>query len=1300
MSFSTQMNSRRTLALLDNGSEGDLIDYSHARRLQLPILKLNNPIPLYLGNGKLYKVLTEATLADLRIGDHREQIFCYLTDVPRYQLVLGDTWLQEHNPTVDWKARSITFNAPECFEKGCLLHGRPCTMSATNRSSHTVKPSEVSPIDIEMTSAYAFYKLARKPKNDGFVMLPRDHEKHFAATTTNAITADDYDYFMQGKKNYSMEELKKKVPAKYHSEIEVFVKQEADKLRPHGPEDHEIRLPEGAIAPFARNYKPMSAQELEAVKKYLDEQLAKGFIRPSSSAAASPILLVRKPGGGIRVCVDYRALNEITIKNRYPIPLVTETLDRLSKAKVFSKFDIIHAFNRIRMKEGQEWLTAFNTRYGQFEYLVMPFGLCNAPATFQNYINEAVRNYLDHFCTAYIDDILVYSENEEEHTEHVLKVLRRLRERKLQLDIDKCDFDTKEVKYLGLIITTEGIRMDPEKLKAIKEWRTPESVSDVQQFVGFCGFYRRFIKDFSRYTRPLNELTKGESYLSRTGKRKVRYKPFTWTEACQSAFDGLKDAFENAPILAHFDPDKETWIETDASDFVTAGIMSQMHDGVLRPVAFFSRKMNPAECNYMIYDKELLAIIRAFETWRPEATSVDPSNPVKVYTDHKNLEYFMSTKQLTRRQARWAEFLSEFNFKIMYRPGKQGQKPDYLTRRSQDLPKGIEDARERQQFQTLLQDHQIHDDIKKALSAMWHLNTVEDEDLASESDASEAFGEETVVDDDAPGSETQSGDDVLATDGPPEAGTPPERSLEDLLSDAYENDKTVQDIIAAKERGVRKLPPHILARGIKLSMGDLEVRDNRLWFCNRLYVPESEPLRLHIMELHHRDRHAGHPGPKAMYRHLIRNYYWPGMKQDSKQYADNCTICRRAKARNTQKQGLLRPLPIPQHRWADISIDYIEDLPPCRRHGSTYRHALVVVDRLTKARIIEPVRTKGMEELTEVMHRRVFSVKGLPRTIVSDRGTAFISRFWRRYCERYSVKIKLSTAHHPETDGQTEIANKLLKNYLRSFVNYAQDDWVDWIPDAEFTANNHVNESTGMTPFFAEHGYHPRTGAEPPVPLTSRNPLMEAADKLVQRTEAVRQWLQDEIAWAQEEQERQANRRRTPHPEYRIGDLVYVDARHFAAERPSVSLGFKHAGPWPITRIIDNKAYELQLPDHMIAAGVTPVFHPWKLHLAPTNPYPGQVQEPQPPLLITEGSSDEQHEEWLVSEIVDCRETKRYGLQYKARFEGQWDEWNANPPWQPWTDFKHATDKVIQYHKKHRRKPPMPDYFARETSPP
>ena len=1303
MSFSTRVNNHRTIALLDNGSEGDLVDYSHARKLKLPTLKLNTPVPLCLGNGKLYRTITEAVLVDLEIGDHHEQLLCYLTDIPRYQIILGDKWLREHNPVIDWQERSITFNSSHCFEKGCLRLGRPCTKHTT--SNYTIKPPRASPIHVSMISAYAFYRLARRHTHDGFVMLPRDHEKHFSAATTNAITTDDWDSFMKGKKDYTMDELKQRVPAQYHSEIEVFIKQDADKLRSHGPEDHEIRLVEGATPPFARNYKPMSAQELDAVKKYLDEQLAKGFIRPSSSASASPILLVRKPGGGIRVCVDYRALNEITIKNRYPIPLVNETLDRLSNAKVFSKFDIIHAFNRIRMKEGQEWLTAFNTRYGQFEYLVMSFGLCNAPGMVQNYINEAVRDFLDQFCTAYMDDILVYSNSEEEHTDHVLKVLRRLRERRLQLDIDKCEFNTKQVKYLGLIITTDGIKMDPDKLACIRDWQTPTSVKDVQQFVGFCGFYRHFIKDFSRHVRPLNELTEGESYLSRTGKRKVRYKPFIWTTECQHAFDGLKDAFETAPILAHFDPNKETWVETDASDFVTAGVLSQMHDGVLRPVAFFSKKMNPAQCNYMIYDKELLAIIRAFETWRPEVASVDPSNPVKVYTDHRNLEYFMSTKQLTRRQARWAEFLSEFNFKIMYRPGKQGQKPDYLTRRSQDLPNGFDDDRAKEQFQTLLQDHRLDDNVKKALFTMWNTNEITPTDNTAVNHTSEDHLDEreeasdiSSVFSDAPSHLTtpEGFDEPTKETSPPTLSPDDENEslpLDELIAEAYEQDKVVQDIMVAKERGERKLPLHIMAQGIKLAMGDLTVQDHRLWYCDRLYVPDNSRLRLRILELHHRERSAGHPGAKAMYRLLIRNYYWPRMKQDSDRYASNCTTCRRAKARSARKQGLLRPLPIPQHKWVDLSMDFIEDLPPCRRNNRTYRHTLVIVDRLTKGRVLEPTRTKSVDELVEVMHRRIFCVYGLPRSIVSDRGTSFVSRFWQRYCQRYNVKIKLSTAHHPETDGQTEIANKMLKNFLRSVINYAQNDWLDWIPDAEFTANNHVNESTGMTPFFADHGYHPRTGAEPPRPEDStRNPAIEAADQLVRRTEAIRQRLQDEIAWAQEEYERHSNRHRSPHPEYRVGDRVYVDARHFAAERPSVSLGFKYAGPWPIIRIIDNKAYELQLPDHMRAAGVTPVFHPWKLHLAPTNPYPGQAQEPQPPIIVT--TDEGAHNEWYVDEIVDCRTTKRYGIQYKARFAGNWDEWNANPPWQPWTDFEHAPEKVRQYHVAHPEKPPPPTFFT------
>ena len=201
-------------------------------------------------------------------------------------------------------------------------------------------------------------------------------------------------------------------------------------------------------------------------------------------------------------------------------------------------------------------------------------------------------------------------------------------ENSLYLDIDKCEFHKMEVKYLGLIVSTEGIKVDSEKVEAILNWQAPKSVSDIQSFLGFAGFYRRFIKDFSRKTKVLNDLTKGETYRTASGKRKVKYYPFAWTEDCNKAFEALKTAFRDAPILAHFDPEKETWIETDSSDFVSAGVLSQMHDGILRPVAFFSKKLSPAECNYMIYDKELLAIIRSFETWRLETMSVAPDNPV------------------------------------------------------------------------------------------------------------------------------------------------------------------------------------------------------------------------------------------------------------------------------------------------------------------------------------------------------------------------------------------------------------------------------------------------------------------------------------------------------------------------------------------------------------------------------------------------------------------------------------------------------------------------------------------------
>jgi hypothetical protein len=338
----------------------------------------------------------------------------------------------------------------------------------------------------------------------------------------------------------------------------------------------------------------------------LDENLSKGFICTSSSPTATPILFVKKGDSLLRLVINCTGINEGTIKNRYPLPLLQDTLMNLSKAKWFTKLDIHGAYNLIRIAEGEEWKTTFRTHYGLFKSFVMPFGLTNALAIFQNYIYDVLAPYLDRFCTAYLDDTLIYSHNIEEHQQHVRLVLDAFTKLGLHLKPEKCEFHRQEVKYLGLITSPEGIKMDPEKIRAVQDWEPPSDLKDVRVFLGFANFYRCFVRNYSRIVQPLTFLT-------------CKGVPFAWSTEQQMAFDTLKATFTSAPVLAHFDPDWDVIVETDTSDYVSTSVLSQYDDdNVLHPMAYYSKKHSPVECNYEIYDKELMAIVRAFEEWHPE----------------------------------------------------------------------------------------------------------------------------------------------------------------------------------------------------------------------------------------------------------------------------------------------------------------------------------------------------------------------------------------------------------------------------------------------------------------------------------------------------------------------------------------------------------------------------------------------------------------------------------------------------------------------------------------------------------
>ena len=672
----------KAYTMTDSGATASsFISSAFVKQHKLPLIALTKPCRLRLADGEAAPDITHMVQLDFRLGDHVEQLLGLVTNLGKFDVILGMPWLEQHDPDIGWAERVMTMNSNFCMSK-CLLHSRPVTAVSCSRPKEQ-KPIQQREQNIAEISAYAFIKMAEREENDVIAMWPKDFESleqgdepHARITAdVAAISIEDYDKFFHKlrKEHPSIETLKGMIPKDYHDWVDVWNPVEANKLPPHRQMDHIIELKDGAKPPAKRAY-GMSRDQAQVVKEYVRDMLGKGYIRPSSSPYAAPVLIVKKPDGGLRVCIDYRALNALTIKNRNAPPLIRDTLAKLCMAKIYSKFDIIAAFNEIRMRKGHEEKTAFLTRYGLFEYTVMPFGLCNAPGTFQAFINHILREYLDVFCTAYLDDILVYSTGIAEHKHHVKQVLQRLREAGLFLDIYKCEFNVTTVKYLGIIITTEGLEMDPSKVKAIKEWKQPRCLKDVQAFLGFANFYRRFIKGYSQLAAPLSNLTKMDA--------KGFIYPWTPNGPEDTAFIKLKEAFLKASTLAHFDPELETWVETDASDYVVAAILSQKDiHGVLRPVAYLSKKMTPQECNYEIYNKELLAIVRAFEEWRPELAGTPVEDPISILTDHRNLEYFMTTKQLNRRQARWSEFLSEFNFRIIYRPGKQGTKPDSLSYR-------------------------------------------------------------------------------------------------------------------------------------------------------------------------------------------------------------------------------------------------------------------------------------------------------------------------------------------------------------------------------------------------------------------------------------------------------------------------------------------------------------------------------------------------------------------------------------------------------------------------------------------
>jgi len=613
---------------------------AYAKWLKLPFKRLPYERPLYNVDGTTNKTGLLKYYVDLQVqtGTKRTNMRFFLTDMGDHKLILGYPWFAANQPKIDWARGWI-----DTTQLPLILRDARAEKPQFNPNTHDL--SELSETEVlYIGRIYVEPRIARQTMSS---TLAEEHDK----PRLNPI------------------------PAEYQRHHKVFSEEAAQRFPESRIWDHAIELKPGAPSTLPRKIYALSQLELQELAKFVKEHLAKGYIRPSKSPYAAPFFFIKKKDGKLCPVQDYRHLNEWTIRNRYPLPLIPQLINCVRMKKLFTKFDVRWGYNNVRIKRGDEWKAAFITNEGLYEPTVMFFGMTNSPTTFQAMMNTIFKDEIrEGWLMVYMDDMLIATNDDPTlHTKYVHRILDKLEKHDLYLKPEKCVFAQRRIEFLGVVLEGNTIQMDPTKIKGVAEWPQPRNPTDVRSFLGFTGFYCYFIPNYSCVARPLLDLTKKAA-------------PWVWTEAQTTAFEILKKLMCSKPVLTQPQYDKPFIVHTDASAYGVGAILLQEGEvnpqkptkPRLHPITYYSATFTPTERNYDIYERELLAILKALQNWRPHLAWTP--HPFTLVTDHANLTFWKHPRKVNRRVARWFAELQDYWFEIKHTPGKTHTAADFLLR--------------------------------------------------------------------------------------------------------------------------------------------------------------------------------------------------------------------------------------------------------------------------------------------------------------------------------------------------------------------------------------------------------------------------------------------------------------------------------------------------------------------------------------------------------------------------------------------------------------------------------------------